>query len=52
MTKEKISSRRFVKSISEKIQHAPSGAAWRASCERRFAVPLMRVRQVRALSIL
>lgn len=32
-------------------RHAPPGAAWRASCERRFAVPLMRVRQVRALSI-
>ena len=31
-------------------RHAPPGTAWRASCERRFAVPLMRVRQVRALS--
>jgi hypothetical protein len=27
-----------------------NGAAWRASCEMRFAVPLMRVRQVRAIS--
>ena len=31
-------------------RHAPIGAAWRAACERCFAVPLMRVRQVRALS--
>jgi hypothetical protein len=27
-----------------------TGAAWRAVCETRFVVPVMRVRQVRALS--
>jgi hypothetical protein len=26
------------------VRHAPLGAAWRASCEGRFAVPRVRVR--------
>ena len=32
-------------------KHAPIGAAWRYSRQRRFAVPLQRVRQVRALFV-